>query len=55
MSGSAVLRRVRCGCGCGSGADETSYGSMLELSWKGSKEIPLADGTIRKFLQDGDT
>lgn len=38
-----------------SGADETAYGSMLELSWMGSKEIgPLADGTRRKFLKDGD-
>lgn len=32
----------------------TSFGSMLELSWKGSKPIKLNDGTTRKFLQDGD-
>lgn len=39
-----------------SGADETAYGSMLELSWQGTKEIgPLSDGTTRKFLKDGDT
>jgi len=38
-----------------SGQDETSYVSMLELSWKGTKEIPLPDGSIRKFLRDGDT
>jgi fumarylacetoacetase len=27
---------------------------MLELSWRGSKPIPLAPGIERKFLQDGD-
>jgi len=37
-----------------SGPSEDSFGSMLELSWKGSKTIPLNDGTTRKFLQDGD-
>ncbi len=28
---------------------------MLELAWKGTKPVKLADGTERKFLQDGDT
>ena len=37
-----------------SGKDEHAYGSMLELSWAGSKEIPLNDGVLRKFLEDGD-
>jgi len=37
-----------------SGPTEDSYGSMLELSWKGSKPLLLNDGTTRKFLQDGD-
>jgi fumarylacetoacetase len=31
-----------------------SYGSMLELSWKGTKPIQLKDGNKRKFLQDND-
>jgi fumarylacetoacetase len=44
------------GSGTISGTDPTSFGSMLELSWKGSRTVgPLADGTHRKFLQDGDT
>ncbi|KAK3244614.1 hypothetical protein CYMTET_45778 [Cymbomonas tetramitiformis] len=43
------------GSGTISGQDSTSYGSMLELSWRGAKEIPLSDGTTRKFLKDGDT
>jgi hypothetical protein len=33
---------------------EDSFGSMLELSWRGTKTIPLSDGSTRKFLQDGD-
>lgn len=28
---------------------------MLELSWQGSKELPLENGEVRKFIQDGDT
>ncbi len=38
-----------------SGKDGDSFGSMLELSWAGSKTVPLKDGEERKFLQDGDT
>ncbi|MGB1247963.1 MAG: fumarylacetoacetase, partial [Chitinophagales bacterium] len=38
-----------------SGPDATEYGSMLELSWRGSKPIPMPDGTERKFMQDNDT
>ena len=33
-----------------------SFGSMLELSWRGAKTVPLgSSGQERKFLQDGDT
>ena len=38
-----------------SGPTPDSYGSMLELSWKGTKPIPMPDGTERRFIQDGDT
>lgn len=38
-----------------SGKDSGSFGSMLELSWNGSKPINLANGEERKYLQDGDT
>ncbi|GFY54879.1 fumarylacetoacetase, partial [Trichonephila inaurata madagascariensis] len=37
-----------------SGKTPDSYGSMLELSWKGTKEITLLDGQKRRFLKDGD-
>ena len=38
-----------------SGPTEESYGSMLELCWKGTKEVPLESGETRKFLKDGDS
>ncbi|MBL6657319.1 MAG: fumarylacetoacetase [Flavobacteriales bacterium] len=38
-----------------SGNDESAYGSMLELSWKGTKPIEMPDGSERKFINDGDT
>ncbi|AXJ01984.1 fumarylacetoacetate hydrolase [Cyclonatronum proteinivorum] len=38
-----------------SGPTEDSYGSMLELSWRGSKPLAFPNGETRKFLQDGDT
>ncbi len=44
-----------CASGTISGPTPDSYGSMLELSWKGTKPLTLADGTTRKFIQDGDT
>ncbi len=38
-----------------SGPTPDSYGSMLELAWRGARPVPLADGSERKFLLDGDT
>jgi fumarylacetoacetase len=38
-----------------SGVTPDSLGSMLELAWKGTRPLPLADGSERKFLLDGDT
>jgi len=42
------------GSGTISGQDDTTFGSMLELSWKGTKEVPVGD-EVRKFLKDGDS
>jgi fumarylacetoacetase len=42
------------GSGTVSGQDKSSWGSMLELAWRGTKPIDLPDGTQRRFLQDGD-
>ena len=50
---------IRCGdmmaSGTISGPEPGSYGSMLELSWRGTKPLTLADGSERKFILDGDT
>lgn len=43
------------GSGTISGPTEDSYGSMLELTWKGEKPLKMADGTERKFINDNDT
>ncbi|MCC6421822.1 MAG: fumarylacetoacetase [Gemmataceae bacterium] len=37
-----------------SGPAPDSYGSMLELAWKGTRPVQLPDGEARIFLQDGD-
>lgn len=37
-----------------SGPTEESYGSMLELSWRGTKPVSLGGGEERRFLEDGD-
>ena len=42
------------GSGTISGPEEGSYGSMLEITWRGTKPVTLADGTERKFIRDGD-
>ena len=50
---------IRCGdlmgSGTISGPTPDSYGSMLELAWKGTKPMQLKDGSERKFIQDFDT
>ena len=38
-----------------SGKRSDSYGSMLELSWAGSKPVELTEGGPRKFIEDNDT
>ena len=38
-----------------SGPDPTSFGSMLELSWGGTKPLILSDGLQRTFIEDYDT
>ena len=43
------------GSGTISGPTEDSYGSMLELSWRGEKPIKMKDGSERKFINDNDT
>jgi fumarylacetoacetase len=37
-----------------SGPTPDTYGSMLELAWQGTKPIRMKDGSVRKFINDGD-
>ncbi|MDG1429490.1 MAG: fumarylacetoacetase [Crocinitomicaceae bacterium] len=50
---------INCGDAMGSGTisgpEVGMYGSMLEISWKGTKPFQMSDGTERKFINDGDT
>jgi len=43
------------GSGTISGKTPDSFGSMLELTWRGENSITLADGSARKFIEDYDT
>ena len=43
------------GSGTISGPEPHEYGSMMELSWKGTKPLKLNDGSERKFINDHDT
>jgi len=38
-----------------SGPTPDSYGSMLEICWKGTKPVEMPDGTQRKFIENYDT
>lgn len=38
-----------------SGPNPDSFGSMLEITWRGTKPVKMNDGTERKFINDNDT
>ena len=38
-----------------SGPGPGSFGSMLEISWRGTRPVQMPDGTERKFILNGDT
>jgi fumarylacetoacetase len=37
-----------------SGPAREEWGSLLELSWNGTRPLALPDGSLRTFLEDGD-
>ncbi len=43
------------GSGTISGPTQDSFGSMLELTWRGQNPIKMNDGSERKFINDNDT
>eukprot|EP01059_Diplonema_ambulator_P022862 TRINITY_DN381_c0_g1_i1.p1 TRINITY_DN381_c0_g1~~TRINITY_DN381_c0_g1_i1.p1 ORF type:complete len:423 (+),score=94.20 TRINITY_DN381_c0_g1_i1:89-1357(+) len=38
-----------------SGSEPGSYGSMIEITWRGSKPVEVGGGETRKFFKDGDS
>jgi fumarylacetoacetase len=42
------------GSGTVSGPEPANYGSLLELTWRGTKPVALPSGEARRFLEDGD-
>jgi len=44
-----------CASGTISGSTPDSYGSLLELSWRGTKPLTFSSGVQRSFLENGDT
>lgn len=42
------------GSGTISGPEPESFGSMLELSWNRTKEVPIGNSEVRKMIMDGD-
>jgi fumarylacetoacetase len=55
VNGCAVKAGDLMASGTISGEKDDSFGSLLELSWNGSRPLLLHDGGTRTFLEDGDT
>jgi fumarylacetoacetase len=55
VNGCAVKAGDLMASGTISGEKDDSFGSLLELSWNGSRPLALHDGGTRTFLEDGDT
>lgn len=54
-NGTAVRAGDLYASGTISGAEPQSYGSLIELTWRGARPIELPGGEQRAFLEDGDT
>jgi fumarylacetoacetase len=55
VNGTAVRPGDLYASGTISGPTPDSYGSFIELSWRGTKPLTLKSGEERSFLEDGDT
>jgi fumarylacetoacetase len=53
-NGSPVSFGDLCATGTISAPEESGFGSLLELTWRGSKPLTLESGEQRTFLEDGD-
>jgi len=55
VNGTAIRPGDLYASGTISGTDPQSYGSFIELTWRGTKPLRLTSGEERTFLRDGDT
>jgi fumarylacetoacetase len=55
VNGTAVRPGDLYASGTISGPAPDSYGSLIELTWRGAKPLHLTSGEERTFLEDGDT
>lgn len=55
VNGCTIRSGDMMGSGTISGPTPDSYGSMLELSWQGTKPVQLKNNIERKFIADNDT
>lgn len=55
VNGCNILPGDMMASGTISGPNPESYGSLLELTWNGSRPLELKNGMKRTFLEDGDT
>jgi fumarylacetoacetase len=55
VNGAALRSGDLIASGTTSGGAEDERGSLLELTWNGTRPLRLADGSTRTFLEDGDT
>lgn len=55
VNGTAVRPGDLYASGTISGPEPGSYGSFIELTWRGARPIELPSGERRAFLEDGDT
>lgn len=55
VNGTAIRPGDLYASGTISGTDPDSYGSFIELTWRGTKPLTLRSGEERTFLRDGDT
>lgn len=55
VNGTAVRPGDLYASGTISGSDADSYGSLIELTWRGTRPLTLPSGEVRGFLEDADT
>ncbi|GIE49372.1 fumarylacetoacetase [Amorphoplanes nipponensis] len=55
VNGASVRTGDLYASGTVSGPNRAQAGSFLELTWNGAEPVELGDGSVRGFLEDGDT